>query len=335
MFAIFLSHQWKSYWRSKSKGTNLAARIILLLLVAYFLAISLFLGFALENILRQFFGDGSLIYAFNGILLYYFFADLIIRIQLQELPTMAVVPYLHLNIRRNTIVRFLNVKSLFHFLNLLPIVVFAPFCFLFIGKELGNATSWFYLLAIISWALFNNFLILFFKRKSISNIAYSLIGFAILVAIAALEYFKFFSVFELGKFFFSSILSMPWLIGIFPLLAITIIVINSLYLRRNLYIEEIGKGTSVKTSTDYPLLNKFGRVGELAALELKLILRHKRSRSAFFLGFLFLFYGLLFYKQPLLEKDEFATMLFAALFMTGISILMYGQIYVWLAERTL
>lgn len=121
---------------------------------------------------------------------------------------------------------------------------------------------------------------------------------------------------------FRIIVGQPLSALVFSIAAILIFKMNSHYLGRNLYVEELGSDNEKKVSTDYPFLNRFGRTGELAALELKLILRHKRSRVSFFMGFLFLLYGFLFYKQEVIAANAFGQMMFGAIFMTGISILM-------------
>ena len=330
MFITFLRHQWLSYWRSKSKGASIVARIFLVLLILYFLFLALAAGFFMESLIQKIFPTENTIKVFNGFLLYYFFADLLIRIQIQELPTLSIIPYLHLNIRRKKIVNFLNTKAILSFFNFLPIILFFPFCATNIAHALGTEVAVMYMVAIFSWAIFNNFLVLYLKRKAISNVLYLAVGITVMGAFAALEYFKYISLAEASNYIFTHIAAQPLLGFAFTVLAICIFFINSKYLLRNLYIEELSTKEDKKTSTDYPFLNQFGRVGELAALELKLILRHKRSRSSFFMGFFFLLYGFLFYKEPQINNDQFASLLFAALFMTGISIIMYGQyMFAW------
>ena len=90
-------------------------------------------------------------------------------------------------------------------------------------------------------------------------------------------------------------------------------------------MEELSTGEKRKSATDYPFLDRFGEVGTLAAMEIKLILRNKRSKSTVSKGPFFVFYGFLFYRPELLEKDQFGMMLFAAIFMTGNMIMLYGQ----------
>ncbi|MET4081142.1 hypothetical protein ABIB40_001087 [Pedobacter sp. UYP30] len=330
MLSIFLNHQWKSFWRSRNKAGSIASQIIIGFFVLYFMAIAIFVGVAMAPILIKVFPGQSAVVSFNGLILYYFAADFLLRMQLQELPTLGIIPYLHLKIRKTEIVKFLNVKSLFTGFNLLPIFIFFPFIFVKIAPTYGGFACAMYLVAILSFAIFNNFLALYIKRKSIANTAYTLVGFAILIALGLLDYFKIISIMAASAYVFGYIGKYPLSALVFSVGAIGLFLLNSHYLLSNLYVEELGSKTEKKVSTDYAFLNRFGKVGELAALELKLILRHKRPRSAMIMGCLFLFYGFLFYKEKAIDRDAFGTMMFGAIFMTGISVIIYGQfMFAW------
>ncbi|MES2417883.1 MAG: DUF5687 family protein [Bacteroidota bacterium] len=330
MLLTFLSHQWKNFWRSRNKAGSIAAQLLLGFFMLYFLSAAIFVGFGMEVFIGKVFPGKNVVEVFNGFILYYFLIDLAMRIQLQELPTLSVIPYLHLKIKRRTIVNFLNIKSLFSAFNFLPLFVFLPFCIMKIGVTLGSLTAIMYMLSILSLALFNNFLILYLKRKAISNIAFFGVAIVLIAGLAALDYFHLISVRDASNFIFTSLIKYPFIALAFTLAAILVFTLNTRYLNANLYTEELSTKNEKKVSTDYAFLNKFGKVGELAALELKLILRHKRSRSSVFMGFIFLFYGFIFYKEPIIARNEFGKLLFAALFMTGISILTYGQfMFAW------
>jgi len=147
----------------------------------------------------------------------------------------------------------------------------------------------------------------------------------LLVGFSLLEYFKIFSIAEVSNVVFTKIAAYPFLALVFPIVAVLIYKVNASYLKRNLYIEELSSGEEKKSSTDYPFLDRFGAVGTLAAVEIKLIMRNKRSKSTVSKGLIFLFYGLLLYRKQVLDKDEFGMVLFAAVFMTGNMILLYGQ----------
>jgi hypothetical protein len=187
-----------------------------------------------------------------------------------------------------------------------------------------------YIVSIFSITILLNYLVLYIKRKSISNVWYTGLGLAIISVFAALEYYKIISIMSGSDYVFRTIAIHPYLGLIFTALAWCVFKINSGFLRRNLYVEELSKKQEKKVSTDYAFLNRFGKVGELAALELKLILRHKRSRSAVMMGFFLLFYGFLFYNKQRIASDSFGQMMFAAIFMTGINIITYGQfMFAW------
>ncbi len=325
MLSTFLSHQWKSFWRSRNKAGSIAANILLGFLMLYFLTAAIGLGLGMGYMIENFFPGKNVIAVFNGFILYYFLFDLAMRTQLQELPTLSIIPYLHLNIQKKTIINFLNIKSLFTFFNILPLFIFIPFIFIKITPTYGAFAGIAYIVSILSLTIFNNYLVLYLKRKSISNIAYFGFIMGFVAIFGALDYFNIISVRVFSNLVFVSIKDYPFLALAFTLAALMIFIFNSKYLLNNLYTEELSTKDDKKVSTDYTFLNSFGKVGELAALELKLILRHKRSRSAVLMGLLFLAYGFLFYKEQMILNNEFGKMLFAAVFMTGISIINYGQ----------
>lgn len=318
------------FWRSRNKAGSIAANLLLGFFMLYFLALAVGIGFWMSKLLEAAFPGQNVITVFNGYILYYFLFDLAIRTQMQELPTLSIVPYLHLRIKRKTIVNFLNIKSLFTLFNILPLFVFIPFSFMKIGTTYGALTALMYVVSILSLVVFNNYLVLYLKRKSINNFSYFLFIIGLVAVLGGLDYYHIISVRDFSNFIFVNITKYPFLGLVFTLAAVAIFIVNSNYLRANLYTEELSTKDDKKTSTDYPFLNRFGKVGELAALELKLILRHKRSRGSVLMGFVFLAYGFIFYKGPMIEKDEFGKLLFAALFMTGIGILTYGQfMFAW------
>lgn len=330
MLSTFLSHQQKSFWRSRNKKGSIAAEVVFGLLLLYFLGIAVFIGFGMVKFLPHVFPNQDVTTSFNGFIIYYFALDFIMRIQLQELPTLSIIPYLHLRIPKNKLIGFLNVKAFFSAFNLWPLFIFLPFCFIEIAGKYGAFATTMYIVTILSLTGFNNFLALYIKRKSISNIAYTVVGLAIFFTLGGLEYFKVISVMAASDFIFRHIAMYPYLGLIATLAAFAIFKINAQFLSNNLYVEELSTAREKKASTDYAFLNRFGKVGELAALELKLILRHKRSRSSVFMGFLFLFYGFFFYKESAINSNSFGQMMFGAIFMTGISIIIYGQfIYAW------
>jgi hypothetical protein len=82
--------------------------------------------------------------------------------------------------------------------------------------------------------------------------------------------------------------------------------------------------TNVAEASDIIFLNRFGEVGRLIALEMKLIWRHKRSKSVLFMSAVILFYGFIFYPQKI-YMEGFAMLIFVGIMMTGMFMFNYGQ----------
>lgn len=325
MLLTFLNHQWTGFWRSRGKAGTVAAQLVMGFFILYIIGVAVLVGYSMEGLIEQFLPGKNVFEVFNGLILYYFALDFLMRIQLQELPTLSVVPYLHLNIPKRKLVSFLNISALFSAFNILPILLFFPFCIIQISGTFGSFASIMYLVTIFALMIFNNYAALYFKRLSIANLWIVIAGGSFIAAAGLLEYFKVYSITSLSNVIFRAIALQPATGFLFVVLAVAMFAINSRYLRNNLYMEELKSGETKKSSTDYPFLDRFGDAGTLAALEIKLILRNKRSRSTAFKGLIFLFYGLLMYKQKSIDENAFGLILFAALFMTGNLILVYGQ----------
>ena len=330
MILTLLSHQWKAFWRSRSASRNLAAQIFMGFLILYLLACALFLGFSFQRLLPKLYPGQDPIDVFCGLILYYFLADILTRFLVQELPVLSVQPYLAQNIRRRQLVRFLNVRSIFHFLNLLPVFIFIPFVLTVIGPASGPLATSCFVISILAVTLFNNFLVLYVKRKTIIN-RWWLVGFLGAVGILiAMDHFHIFSFTALSTALFTTLLKYPMLTIAFLALCICSFVNNSLFLRRNLYFEEMTRRGRQRQSAEYAWLQQWGLAGELVGLNLRLMLRNKRARSVVMLSFVILLYGFIFYKPESLRSAHSPMILFGALFITGIFIMNYGQfLFAW------
>lgn len=299
-------------------------------IVLYLAAVAIFLGFSLHKILSGFFPGKDVIYIFVGFILYYFSFDIIMRFLMQDLPTLAVQPYLTQNIRRNKLVQFLNLRSLFSIFNLLPLLLFLPFITITIGGKYGSGISLALVITIFSIIFFNNFLVLFIKRKTILS-QWWLIGFFIIILLAiSADYFQIFSFRNASADLFSSIIRTPGLCFIFIVLAIGAWYNNSIFLRKNFYLENLEKSSGEKKSTDYNWLQRFGAYGDLIAIDIKLILRNKRPRTLLLLSIIFLFYGYIFFKPEYFEKGSLGILLIGSIFITGMFMTSYGQfLFAW------
>ena len=335
MTSTFISHELKAFWRSKNQGKSIAIKLVMGLLILYLLINVLVIGFFMDKLLEQLFPKTDVIQSFCGIILLWFLFDLLMRLQLQELPTLRVQPYLQLPVKRNFLVRYLAFTALLSVFNIWPFILFLPFIFKIIATDAGGLAALAFAVSILGLTVFNNYFALYLKRKANLNGWIFLVASFGLILIGLCDFWwHLFSISKLSYLFFGHLINHP-LLALFPFaLGAFMYILNFLYLKQNLYLEELGsrKISAYKSSTDYPLLNRFGHIGDLAGNEIKLILRNKRPRSAFIMGLFLMFYGLIFYTNPKMHFE--GAKVFVGMFMTGIFIINYGQfMFSWQASH--
>lgn len=325
MILTLLTHQWKSFIRGRNSGRSIAVQILLGFFILYFLAIAVFLGISLSSILKELFPKQDTVKIFCGFILYYFSFDIILRFMLQDLPTLTVQPYLLQNIKKSSLVGFLNVRSLFSFFNVLPLIVFIPFSVTVIAHQYGAATTTAFIIIIISLCIGNHFLILYIKRKSIIS-SWWMVGFLLVViAFIACEKFEIISIRNFSSQIFTALLQQPFLVVVAIVYAIFSFFTNYSFLLKNLYLEEANQSSKSAGTTNYTWLQRFGTIGELIGVELNMILRNKRPRSLLMMAGALLFYGFFFYKPQYLDKNQWGFVLMGGIFVTGAFIMNYGQ----------
>ncbi len=145
-----------------------------------------------------------------------------------------------------------------------------------------------------------------------------------IVALKGLDYVNILSFEKASSTLFISILQYPILCIIPAGLAMYTFILNNRYLRSHLYIEELVSEKKLKAGKSYAFLDRLGNVGDIIALDLKLIFRNKRPKSLVILSGVILLYGFLFYPKYV-ETENYAMLFFFAMLITGIFITNYGQ----------
>jgi hypothetical protein len=326
-----LRHEWLKTIRAKAFYKNLTVNIFVGLSILYFAAIFLILGFGLSSILEKIHAETGLnpTEIINGITVYAMLCSVLIRLFMQQLGTINLFTYQMLPVKRSTTVNFLLLKSLFSPMNYLTLLIVIPFAIRSVSVYYGGATAFRFVLNIIFIIWFNSLFTAFLKRF-MSVIKSFVLIICLMAAIIAMEYFRVFSLFGISASFLGFSVHHVWgniLILLFPAMAF---VLNKRFFARNYYPEyfnrKIAKSSTVKM-VNLSFFDRFGSIGDFMTLELKLILRHKRTRSVLNMSVFFLLYGLLFYtNKAYSEKDGFV--FFVAAFMTGALMFSYGQFIV-------
>ena len=330
MIRTLLGHQWKAFWRSRDAGKSLAIQLVIGFFTIYMLVSAIGLGFFLQQLLRKAYPGQDIIKIFYGFILYYFLFDVMIRFLIQDLPTLTIQPYLIQNIQRKQLIRFLNVRSLFTVLNLLPLLLFTPFIVMSIGTTHGYIVAAAFMAGILSLTVFNHFLVLYVKRKSIISSWWLVMFFVVMAVVIAADYYRIFSLSHISSVLFSFLQEHIWVCILLAGMAALAYFNNYSFLLKNLYLEDIvGKGRR-KEGADYTFLNRFGTIGVLTGLDIKLILRNKRPRSIGILTIVFLFYGFIFYKEQYIKEGWWGALMAGGIFLTGLFVSNYGQfLFAW------
>ncbi|NQU88167.1 MAG: hypothetical protein HQ541_20665 [Mariniphaga sp.] len=326
MKRTFFYFAWRELTRSANLRKNMAAKGVLIFLAIYFSLVAIMLGFNLNEYLEKTYPGESLITAFNSLIFIYIGFEFVIRIMVQALPTFGFQPFLIIPVKRKRIARYMLNKSLLHFFNFLPLLLIIPFTFKVAVKELDTVTLIAWLVSLYLMIFVNHFLAIYVKwRTNESNKVFY--GFLVLAAgVFAIDYFEVFDTTGAFGEFYDLIVSNPALVLIFPVLIVALYFLNHNYLWSRFYLDELSQKKKEASTHDFSWLTQIGDYGRMLSLEVKMIARNKRPRTTAMMSVLFIFYGLLIYKDYDSEMPEFIFVL-GGMFMTGIFGMMYGQFF--------
>lgn len=318
LFPLFARLRWKEMTRSNIWQRNVAANIgmgFLLLLLLFYL---LMIGFVLPEILTKLYPERVPFAVFCSILLYYFMFDLFIRYMMQGLPTFDVESFLHLPVKRSSVVNFMMFRSMLHLLNFLPLLVFIPFAVKSMPPAYGPLSILSWLISLLFLIFTNNFIATYFKRQLVFKAWITGLAALALIGIAVLDTFGIIKLTHLSEPIFTGLAAKPVYIAIPFAMMLLAYFLHYSFLRARMYPEEVTKRKVYDTS-DIPrikYLESLGLTGDLIMLEMKLWWRHKRTRSMLYLLPLFVGYGLFFYPNSIYQKQS-GFLVFVGIFMSG------------------
>jgi len=261
-------NKWKESLRSSIWQKNMAINIILGILIFYFLINFLFVGIFADNILMEIFPDENPVNKFNSFLLYFMGIDLLIRFLGQTVPTLSIQPYLHLPVKRSSLMHYLLGRSFTNPFNYAYFVIFIPFAIKAVASIYSPAIALLWLFMMLLIVFFDNYLITYVKRQLGSKPLIAL-GLGVLIAsFIALDSYKIFSLQAISEHVFTSILLHPFYI-ILPLISVACIYyLNFTFLKKNAYLENFSKSNAKKAvgTAGISFFNRFGVIGELEFL---------------------------------------------------------------------
>lgn len=320
-----LRNEWKSRIRSAFSGKDLAITLILAFFALYMLVNVLALAIFLPEIIR---GDSasdsvSVFESINELICYYFLSDLLLRFFLQSFPLLAIRPLLVMPIDRRKVFHFILIRSLPNFFNLLPLLLGIPIMIKVVIPEfgLGGGLAW---LTFFVWIVIANHYLVFWLKRMFS-IKPALI-LALLVVIGSIFYLDIESIIGFSDAFVLAlgkvVVAPVWLIipgGVATLMYIMIYQRFRKYAYVDAFVSNRPEAVSLNQFT---WLDRFGNLGDLMRLDLKLIWRNKRPRTMMIVGLIFIAYPLLFAEEL---QSSFLAAIFLGIFISGFLMIQYGQ----------
>jgi len=322
-----IKQEWQKEIRSQGFYKNVVVSLFLGVFALYIAVIFLVLGFSLNGLLEKVSGTMNPPTLFNGAMLYLLFGGLTLRFIMQQLNTINLPSYQVLPVKRSTLINFLLLKPLCSPANYLTLLVVIPFAIRSVSGYYNGGVALRFIISFVLMVWFNSLMAAFLKRKFGSTLLSFLLVILVFAGIAILEYFRVFSLFTISIALFGFVVFNPFGL-LLPLCAVVLAFgLNKWFFSQNYYPERFNQKiqtTRATTTADLSFLNRFGVVGELISVEIKLILRHKRTKSILYLSVIFLLYGLLFYNNPQHAYGD-GLIFCVAMFMTGFLMFMYGQ----------
>lgn len=322
----FFYFGWRELTRSAYFSKNMAAKGVLIFLALYFSAVALFIGLSLSEIIEKDFPGQAQTPIFNSLIFAYMGFELVLRIMVQNLPTFGFQQFLLIPVKRKRIARYMLNKSMLHFFNVLQLFLVLPFTFKSAIREMETPGLIAWLSSLFLMVFVNHFLAIYIKwRTNESN--WFFYGFlSLAVAVFAIDHFGIFDfTANFGKLFDFIVLH-PVAVLIFPVIIALLYTLNLNYLLSRFFLDELSQKKNEGMTHDFSWLNQIGEYGKMLSLEVKMIARNKRPRTSAIMSVLFIFYGLLLYKDFKADSPELV-LVFGGMFMTGIFSMTYGQFF--------
>lgn len=327
LIADLLKQEFRKGFRSQAFYRGLAVKILMGFMALYFAVLFLMIGFFLGEILDETHSTYNPLELINGASLYIIIGVLLLRFVMQSLQTIDLQTYQTLPVKRSALVNFLLLKPVFSISNYMTLLIIITFAIRTISVwESGFVAFQFVLNCIlIIWA--DIWLASYLKRKFGYNLIGLIIILSFVVGLVALEYFKIFSFFEFSMKIFNFLTIKPfgWIATL--IFAGIVYGVNLLFFNRNYYPEKFNEKLNRnenKVVGGLSFLEKYGTIGELIQLQIRLIFRHKRTKALIYLSVAFMLYGLLFYLSDL-YGDSITWLVFCGLIITGMASITYGQ----------
>ncbi|TCO08027.1 DUF5687 family protein [Natronoflexus pectinivorans] len=318
------------------RSSNLAKNILVNIFAGFSMLFVLFwlflIGRALPSVIQSLTGSDDVFYVVNTYLAHFFLMEILLRYFFQKVPGANISPFIHLPVPKSLLTFWLLLKSLISPMSLLVLAVFLPFARQAVIPFYGSTAGFLWLGTLLAISFTLHWLVILLKLKTEKGFRGFLLFLAVIALVLGMDHFGYLAVLtRLHPFFeFAASSVIPFVVLLLVMLFFFLLVFRSFKLHTHL--EDDVKKVGYNFYNYAPgILSRFGFLGDIAILEWRLILRHKRSRNLLFTGLIFLTYGMIFYTNPQYfnEDGSISTVLILpAIFITGTLAMQFGQLFI-------
>lgn len=321
---LLLKHLYKQRVRSVFWKRSIASSILISIFSLYFLVVFGMVGTFAHKIIEDTYPNHSVLEMFTRFVFSYYMVDFVLRFKFQSITSFDLQHYLFLPFSKKKLFHFPLITSIFSYFNVLAFVILMPYFFIAVIKENTPFESLVWFSYIYGGIMIVNFLSLavkfIFSKKGFLGV----LLFAFVLILLTLENRKALS---LSSWFYSLVhfaMLNPWMI-VFPWIVLILVYYSSYRLfLKNRYDEALfSKKSKANRLISFQFLEKYGNLGHLIMLELKFMLRNKKTRTMLYSSAFFILYGLFFYGDFDITKFK---IIFAGVFICSSFVMNLGQI---------
>ncbi len=302
-------------------------RIVIGVMMVYSAFILLTLGLFFDRFSAELWPEQTPVEIVNQSLLAAFISLFFIRFLFQKTPRMKIVPYLHLPIRRGSLVAFFQAASLLSIHNFYPLLFFVPFWWRYVVAEGSMMGHLMWIGAIMLLILASHFANLLLRGVLRQRAGLFYIWMSLFIATAFVDEAAGIGLQQrLSSFLFSRILSGE-ATGLLLLIAFTAFAItaSTISLARSLRGSDGGQSAQARVRS-FEVPEEWGLLGQLVRIELLLMWRNRRPRHYLFVSLLFSTLYLVFMLSSGQALGGVAFSALLGLFASGGFALNYGQL---------
>lgn len=324
MYRQLLRHYYKEQARNPMWANSIWIKVLVILLMVYFGLNLLVLGIFYPEIVEEVSPASDPLRLLNSFVIFYLLIDLGIRLFFQEFPELKIQHYLLLPIKRSVLYRFLLVRSALSFFSVYPLFIIIPAYIRLAIPDWGPWMGSLWLVGILMLIPANTFIAFYLKRQFGRKTIIPIIVIASAVLLGVLSIYDWLPLDDLSEVMFYHIgtYAFPFLVPLLYLALSTALIYRNL--SKTAYFESPDDVPDAKTGSSFTFLKKYGMIGELIRMDLRLILRNKRPRIQVIMMSLFLLYGFFFYSQEAYQNTFMY--IFWGIYFTGIIGIGYAQL---------